>query len=328
MRYLLIPINYYKIFIKVKLLISWLIPFGILFCCPNILFGQQEVTFAQYMFNHQSLNPAYSGSKDYSQFVLLHRTQWLNFPGAPDSQAFTFNHKMTSKNFGFGLSGVNDKIGPTTSSRIAIDLAYHLPIKDDFLAIGIKSGMTNFDFDQSIIQTTDINDQAFTFDDAGKFLPNIGFGIYYHRPRWYIGFSVPWFIENESFNIQRHMYVILGGLVYISNSFELKPSLLIKQTEGSAYAYDFSVLLLFKSLFWIGPQTRSTLSKGVPSNDFGGGFGIIAGINLNKNISIGYSYNTSTLGNLISTNHATHEIMMRFDIIPAIKTIIRSPRIF
>ena len=311
-----------------KLSISCLIPFGILFCLPFLLFGQQEVTFAQYMFNHQSLNPAYSGSKDYTQFALLHRTQWLNFPGAPKSQAFTFNHKMTSRNFGFGLSGINDKIGPTTSSRVAIDLAYHLPINNAFLAIGIKSGMTNFNFDHSEIQTTEANDQSFKFDDQGKFLPNIGFGIYYHWPRWYVGFSVPWFIENESFNIQRHMYAILGGLVNISESFEAKPSLLIKQTSGSAYAYDLSMLFLYRSLFWIGPQTRSTLSKGVPSNDFGGGFGIIAGVNLSKKISIGYSYNTSTLGNLISTNHATHEIMLRFDIIPTLKTMLRSPRIF
>ena len=91
--------------------ISCFIPFLILFCCPFLLKGQQEVTFSQYMFNHQSLNPAYAGSKDYTQFVMLHRTQWMNFPGAPESQAFTFNHKMTSKNFGFGLSGINDKDG-------------------------------------------------------------------------------------------------------------------------------------------------------------------------------------------------------------------------
>ena len=51
------------------------------------------------MFNHQSLNPAYTGSKDYTRFVILHRTQWINFPGAPESQAFTFNHKMSSKYF-------------------------------------------------------------------------------------------------------------------------------------------------------------------------------------------------------------------------------------
>ena len=257
--------------------------------------GQQEVTFSQYMFNHQSLNPAYTGSKDYTQFVILHRTQWINFPGAPESQAFTFNHKMSSKYFGIGISGVNDKIGPISSSRVAIDLAYHLQINSSYLSIGIKTGFNNFNFDENVIQTTTPNDLSFTFDDEGEFLPNIGFGFYYHSPRLYAGFSVPWFIENESFNIQRHYFGIIGGLVRI---------------------------------FWVGPQTRSNLKKGVPSNEFGGGFGIIAGVNLNKSVSIGYSYNTSALGNLITTNHSTHEIMLRFDLIPALKNILRSPRIF
>ena len=302
--------------------------FLILFNVPFLLMGQQEVTFSQYMFNHQSLNPAYTGSKDYTQFVILHRTQWINFPGAPESQAFTFNHKMSSKYFGIGISGVNDKIGPISSSRVAIDLAYHLQINSSYLSIGIKTGFNNFNFDQNVIQTTTPNDLSFTFDDEGEFLPNIGFGFYYHSPSWYAGFSVPWFIENESFNIQRHYFGIIGGLVRISNSFEAKPSLLVKKTKGSTFAYDLSILFLYKTLFWVGPQTRSNLKKGVPSNEFGGGFGIIAGVNLNKSVSIGYSYNTSALGNLITTNHSTHEIMLRFDLIPALKNILRSPRIF
>ena len=308
--------------------ICYFIPFLILFLSSLLLKGQQDVTFSQYMFNHQSLNSAYVGSKDYSQFVLLHRTQWMNFPGASESQAFTFNHKMTSKNFGFGLSGVIDKIGPISGGRVAIDLAYHLPINDAYLAIGLKTGMTNFNFDQNIIQTTEANDQAFTFDDEGKFLPNIGFGIYYHGSRWYAGFSVPWFIEDESFNIQRHYYGIVGGLLKISDGFDAKPSVLFKHTNGTTFGYDLSLLLVYKNLFWIGPQIRSTLENVFPSDDFGGGFGVIAGLNLNRSISIGYSYNTSTIGNLISTNHATHEIMLRFDLIPALKNMLRSPRIF
>jgi len=86
--------------------------------------------------------------------------------------------------------------------------------------------------------------------------------------------------------------------------------------------------MLYRQLFWIGPQIRSTLEKGVPGNEFGGGLGLIAGVNINKSISLGYSYGTSALGNLTSSNHATHEIMLRFDLIPALKSELRSPRIF
>ena len=87
-------------------------------------------------------------------------------------------------------------------------------------------------------------------------------------------------------------------------------------------------MMLFKDTFWIGPQIRSTFAGVLPRSKFGGGLGIITGINLNKNISLGYSFNTSSLGKYINVNHSTHEIMMRFDLIPTINTMLRSPRIF
>ena len=126
------------------------------------------------MFNHQSLNPGYAGSKEYTNFTILHHSQWLNFDGAPESQAFTFNHKMTSKNIGFGISGVNDKIGPMTSSRVALDLAYHLALKNLFYQLASKLGVVNYDFDQAIIRTTDVGDNSFVFDGEGEFKSNIG----------------------------------------------------------------------------------------------------------------------------------------------------------
>ena len=303
--------------------------FFYLFCLQLIqVNGQQEVIFSQYMFNHQSLNPGYAGSKEYTNFTILHRSQWLNFDGAPESQAFTFNHKMTSKNIGFGLSGVNDKIGPMTSSRVALDLAYHLALEKAFLSIGIKLGVVNYDFDQSIIRTTDVGDNSFVFDGEGEFKSNIGFGMYYHRAKWYAGLSIPWFIENESFNIQRHYYGIFGCIINLSEGLKLKPSLLVKHTTGAPYGYDFSTIMFFKDTFWIGPQLRSTFTGVLPRSKFGGGFGIIAGIHLNKTVSLGYSFNTSSLGKYINVNHSTHELMMRFDLIPTVKNILRSPRIF
>jgi hypothetical protein len=103
---------------------------------------------------------------------------------------------------------------------------------------------------------------------------------------------------------------------------------LVKHTKGSAFGYDLSVLLLYRELFWIGPQTRSSFNQDVPGTKFGGGFGMIAGVHLGKSISVGYSYNTSSLGKLINVNHATHEFMLRFDLIPVAKSMLRSPRIF
>jgi hypothetical protein len=71
---------------------------------------------------------------------------------------------MSQKKIGFGITGINDKIGPISGSRVSIDLAYHpCPSMMAYLAIGIKTGMTNLNFDQNIIQTTEANDQGFYF---------------------------------------------------------------------------------------------------------------------------------------------------------------------
>ena len=126
--------------------------------------------------------------------------------------------------------------------------AHHLPmylaLEKAFLSIGIKLGVVNYDFDQSIIRTTNVGDNSFIFEGEGEFKSNIGFGMYYHRPKWYAGLSIPWFIENESFNIQRHYYGIFGGIVNLSEGLKLKPSILIKYTAGAPFGYDLSTICL------------------------------------------------------------------------------------
>ena len=37
--------------------------------------------FTYYMFNHQSVNPAYVGSKDVINATMINRSQWTGFKG-------------------------------------------------------------------------------------------------------------------------------------------------------------------------------------------------------------------------------------------------------
>ena len=281
------------------------------------------------MFSHQHLNPAYAGSKDYSNFTILHRMQWLNFDGAPESQSFTFSNKMSPKKLGVGISGVNDKIGPLNNTSVAADVSYHLPTGgSSFLSLGLKLGVANINFDTSILSTSTPNDVAFSFEENDSFIPNLGFGFYYHSPKFYAGFSVPWIIEKNSFNLKRHLYLISGGLVSFTENIQLKPSILLKHTPGAITGYDLSALFQYKELFWIGPQMRSSIFKILPQSEFGGGFGLMGGIYLSKNISVGYTYNTSSLDDSIKFSNPTHEFMLRFDLIRKDFSVLRSPRIF
>ena len=54
--------------------------------CATLAFGQQELMVSQYMFNGVFINPGYAGSHKYWEATALHRTQWVNLDGAPQSQ--------------------------------------------------------------------------------------------------------------------------------------------------------------------------------------------------------------------------------------------------
>ena len=54
----------------------------------------------------------------------------------------------------------------------------------------------------------------------------------------------------------------------------------------------------------------------------------MGGIYLSKNISVGYTYNTSSLDDSIKFSNPTHEFMLRFDLIRKDFSVLRSPRIF
>ena len=156
----------------------------ILFLCVTFSFAQQESSFSHYMFNHQAINPGYAGSRGLSNFTSVLRSQWRGIEGAPITQTLSFNAPITSKNLGFGLSILNDKIGPTSNTSVDIDFAYHLRLNrtNHRLSIGIKAGVINYFLNSSLLNptTTIINDPAFALTLDKKLIPTIGFGAYYY----------------------------------------------------------------------------------------------------------------------------------------------------
>ena len=292
--------------------------------------AQQEFSFSQYMFSHQTINPAYAGSKKVGNFTALHRSQWVGFEGSPLTQSFTFNGPFNSKNLGFGISAVNDKIGPILNTSANFDLSYHLRLNeaDTRLSVGLKFGLHNYNLNTDLINTLEPSDQTFITNKKMNILPNIGFGLYLYSIKWYFGVSIPKMIKNDIYNMSTHGYMLSGALFNIAPDWELKPSLFIKYSPGSPLGYDISSLIVYKETFWLGPQLRTTIDSPIPDAQFGGGFGVIAGLNINKNISIGYSYGSSMGITSLGFNYGTHEVMLRYELTPKVIGLLRSPRIF
>ena len=292
-------------------------------------YAQQESMFNHYMFNTQVFNPGYVGSSQSYSFNLIQRNQWVGFEGAPVLQALSFSSPVQSKRLAYGITAISDKIGPIVNSSFAADLAYHLLLNDDskVLSLGLKMSLNSFNFDGDNLNLNQSLDPLFNSEFVG-FKPNIGTGIYYYTEKFYAGLSTPFFFENSELRQKRHFYLTSGFLININRDIKLRPSGIIKMTSGAPVNVDLSSLLIYKDLFWLGANIRSTYRDLLPNHDSGGGFGAIFGVNVSNNFMVSYAYSYS-LGNQTGVyNNGTHEIILRYNLRQVAKALIDSPRYF
>ena len=294
------------------------------------LSAQQEAMFTHYSFNTLAVNSGYAGSRDALTVTGLHRSQWINFPGAPVTQTITVHAPVANEKLGLGLSLLRDQIGPTTQTGINADFAYKIQVGEKGkLAFGLKAGL-NMRSNKllSEVSTTDGGDNAFQNDIQTDLLPNFGFGLYYSTPTFYVGLSTPRLLENNldegttssiASREQRHYYFI-GGAVFPLNesgSVKLRPTTFFKLTSGAPAQLDLTALFYFQDRYWVGPMFRTTDAAGV-----------LAGLNITDQFSMGYSFDWSFGNQTAAYNAGSHELMLRYDFIFKDKGSILSPRYF
>ena len=296
--------------------------------------AQQDAMFSHYMFNTQAINPGYVGSREVLSVMSVIRSQWINFDGAPNTQTLSLNSPLFGDRLGFGFSVLNDKIGPIKSTAFSLDLAYHLQVTQSGhkLSFGIKGGGNAFSSDFSMLDldpgTPDGIDPSFSRDIRKKFLPNFGAGLYYNTVNWYVGVSTPRILEKEFDKSQRHYFAIAGALFEISRDIKLRPSVYMKATKNAPLTMDISAYAVFKDLFWLGGMARTAFGRVIPTGKVGGGLGLMAGININDNIAVGYSYDYSVGNTTFKYNGGSHELLLRYDFMFRKKDVIKSPRYF
>ena len=306
--------------------------FLLLFAVPtiNFVWSQQEAAFSLYMFNHQSINPAYVGAQDYTQITVLNRAQWSGIIGSPETQAISVGHQFKNKNLGLGFSSIVDKIGPVQNTNASLDIAYHLPLNDKNLrlGLGLKLSGRSYQLDNSMLTPFNSLDRVFTEPINSKFLPNVGMGAYLHSEKFYIGIALPYLLEDIEVNLKRNYYLFFGGLLNSTKKIQFKPSFLFQKTEILPLAYDMSILIVINNKFWVGPQLRTTASGGIPGKESAGFYGAIAGFYINNNLSIGYAYQGATMNKKLGITNNSHELFIRFNLLPKVSGILRSPRLF
>jgi type IX secretion system PorP/SprF family membrane protein len=289
--------------------------------------GQQDPMYTQYMFNTQTINPAYAGSWNTIGFTALTRLQWVGVEGSPSTQTFSFQMPLSDKMMGIGLNIINDKIGMEKRFSIFADYSYKINFGGQTnLRMGIKGGFSNYSHNLSdyILYPDGIADPLFMGDIEHKFLPNFGVGLFLDNPTYYAGISVPKLV-NSNYERTGNNYTVKGeissffliaGYVHnLSNDIKFKPTILVKATIGAPIGFDLSANFLLKEKFWLGAMCRT-----------GDSFGFIAQWIIDKNLRLGYAIDFPTSG-LRSYHTSTHEVMVSYEL-KVVKKQITSPRFF
>lgn len=292
--------------------------------------AQQDPMFTHYMYNTLSINPAYAGSREALTITALHRSQWVNFKGAPSTQSLTLHTPIGVKHIGLGLSGSNDRIGPVNNTSVTGSFAYIMQLsKKSKLALGMSGGVNILQADLNSLDLDQQNDPTFQNNIANRVTPNFGVGIYFSRERFYAGLSSPNLIQTEFSSIgqvngtslvgesRRHYFFIAGAIINLADNLALKPTTLVKVTEGAPIEADFTASFIIMKRFLLGANFRT-----------GDSFGALVGFDLNEQFHIGYSYDWSYGLRTSSYNQGSHEVMLRYDFIFSSKRQIHSSRYF
>jgi type IX secretion system PorP/SprF family membrane protein len=282
--------------------------------------AQFDAMFTQYMFNETFINPAYAGSKEAMSATLLHRQQWVSFPGRPVTTTFALHGPLMDNKMGLGLSVLSEKVGVMTRNLIYASYAYRLKIHEGgTLAMGLMGGIDNQVNRFSSVRLSDEagapQDRHFSQNSPNVLASNFGTGLYYNTKSFFAGLSVPRLLDNEvklSYDGARTVkitrldpskftyYLTLGNVFRISDDLKLRGTAMVKAVSNAPAQLDLTASAFINEMIWAGLGYRSNSSMSA-----------ILGLQVNKQLLVSYSYDYG-LNKIQKYSLGSHEIALNY----------------
>ena len=311
---------------KFKLNITKGLGILVLVIAANASFAQQDPMYTQYIFNTQTINPAYAGTWESLGFMALARQQWAGWDGAPQTYTFSIQSPMKNEKVALGLNVISDKLGREKRFGINADYSYMVRLSEETkLRMGLKGGFTAYSNNlQEYVLYPGVNDPMFQGEIDNKFRPNFGVGFFMYNPKYFVGFSIPKILQNDfdsnynNYSVQAEMrhYFLEAGVVFdLGENVKFKPTVLTKATWNAPVEFDLTANFLLIDRFWIGATYRT--------ND---AVGAIAQWIISNKLRLGYAFDYSTT-KLQNFHNGTHEIMISYEL-RTLKELVTSPRYF
>ena len=307
--------------------------------------AQQRPYYTQYILNNFISNPAVAGIEHYWDVKASHRVQWVGLPDAPVTTYLTLHGPLRKSDFdrntattvrargtnprgeaywkdytaaeshqGLGFTVLNDRTGPLNRFAAYGSYAYHLPLSSrTTLSAGVSAGITNLSLDGSKLNFggTVLDPAVANSTLINTIKPDISAGLWLYSANYFLGVSVQQIVPQQiafsdnTVYLQRgklipHIFVSAGYRMQLGDDFSFLPSMLLRYINPLPLGFDVNAKLQYQDLLWVGASYR-----------YQDGFAAMAGMNINRSINIGYSYDLQT-SSLNTVSRGTHEIMIGF----------------
>lgn len=276
--------------------------------------AQQAGMYSHYFYKPMIYNPAFTGTDDATGAMLINRSQWTGFKGAPQLDLFTLDGRLANKKVGLGISLVSDRKGLSDRLEGQLAYSYRINFNDDMhLQLGLSAGVVNqtLNYAAAVVETTG---DASLFPDMQRrttFDASAGLGFVWRNLEF--GAAVPQLAGNKikytgntdarTYYTQARHY--MGSLKYKfilsqDKGLSLTPEALVRYIPGAPFQYDGNLIFGWKEKCWIGATYKSGYAVGAN-----------AGICLYRQLYIGYAYDFM-IGGIGSYAGTSSELMLNF----------------
>ncbi len=277
--------------------------------------AQQVGMYNHYFYKPLFYNPAFAGNGQATEAMMINRSQWSGFNGAPQLNVFMVDGIIKEKKAGLGLILVSDKRGINKRNGGNLSYSYRANFNEEtYLLLGLSAGLVNQTIDYSRVVSENFNDPTLFTGQQQKTSVDGNTGFAFVWKGLEVAASVPQLLGNKinyvdntsgvraSYTQARHY---MGSLKYkfmISEDkgISVAPQALVRIVPGTPLQYDGNVNLDWKDKFWIGASYKSNYAASVN-----------AGVCLYKQLNIGYSYEF-IMGNVSKYSGMSHELMVSY----------------
>ena len=275
----------------------------------QLLIGQQDRTYSNYLLNAYYFNPAIAGSTGGSTANLSYRNQWVGFDGAPKSIMANVSGSIKNEGkIGYGVTIMSEKTGVTNNTSFLLTYAQHFKLNDKLkIGLGLQTGYLQHRVKLYSINVADQGDDVFTGNILSENGLDLNAGINLYSENLYLMASIKHLINNDmgfsSYNSRlEKQYNFIGGYKFSfeKQKIDLEPSLLVIAMSNIPIQYSPMVKMTYNKAYWSG--VSYTVSESV---------GLSLGYLLKERLNIGYTYNFA-VSKLNNYNSGTHEFTLSY----------------